>query len=607
MIIVSVCFVGMMIFAWGMDITGRRSGETGGVVGKINGEEIPYILYENVVRSQREMSSGNARLTMDQDRRIYEDAWNSIITQKVVEQDIMKRKISYTDQELIFFMRNFPPQIVYQIPLFQENNNFSLTKYQEFLNPENLRDPQTAQVLQYIEAEASGRLPAVKFQDSLRDAVIVTEAQVRERWLRDNEKRRADWLFVNASSIAEVGGTIDPAEIQAYYDKHKEEYKREERRTLAAVLFTLSPTAEDSTEIVEQAKMLVEKARKGADFADLANDYSEDPGNIGPNGEKNGGDLGFFGKGRMIPAFEKVAFELKPGEISEPVISQYGCHVIKVDSVKYKDDKSTEIEEVKARHILLNIEPSKRTRDNVESMMKSFYDTVDGGMDFMAQAQLSGLQVVHTRPFLKDETMIQSIIGSSSMLVHRAFKAKKGALLPPFMTDNGYYIMKVEDIFEPGIPPIDEVRNDILTAVRRELRAKFAEDFITRVHARMQEGMSLKDAVDADTYKGTPVTTSELYLNYFMPGLGPMNTFTARLFSLENPGDSTGPVITEFGSGIAVLLEKLPIDEDQYKRDHNELKSRMISEQKNEIISTYLTALIKKADIVDNRDMYVNY
>lgn len=96
----------------------------------------------------------------------------------------------------------------------------------------------------------------------------------------------------------------------------------------------------------KKADEVYQKAKAGEDFAKLANEYSQDPGNTSPTGEKQGGDLGWFRRGRMVPEFEKAAFGLKPGEISEPVKSNYGYHIIKVEAIG-KDASPAEKAEIK--------------------------------------------------------------------------------------------------------------------------------------------------------------------------------------------------------------------------------------------------------------------
>jgi len=610
MITVSVCFVGMIVWGWGMDILGRRSGVRANIVGKVNGEKIPYSVYENFVKMQRQRYGSDSRLTVDQERRIHEEAWNTLVTQMVVEQDMKKRKITFTDRELVEFMRNNPPDFVFQpqlAPLFQENDRFSMAKYKAFLSPENLKNPQTARLLNYIEAEARNRLPAVKFQESLTSAVVVSEAQVRERWLMENERRKVDWVFINANSVTEVGSGVEPDELRAYYEAHKDEYKRGKRRIVSAVFFSLTPSPKDSAEVLDLARMLVEKARSGSDFAELANEYTDDPGNTDPAGNLRGGDLGFFGKGRMVPEFEKAAFSLKPGEVSDPVLTQFGYHVIKVDSVKYKEDNPKEIEQVKARHILLNIEPSRETREAVEKRIEAFRNAVESGVDFAVRAQVDSLRMFRFQPFEEDAAVIPGLPGSTKLYVHRAFDAKVGELLPTYMTNSGFYVLKVEEELPAGIASLDEVRREVERAAMNEKRVKYAEEVVNRIYDRMKGGMSLKEAVEADDFKRARFNSGEVYRSYYIPGLGTMNAFVARMFALEKPGDTTGPVVLDSGAGIAVLKEIMPIDEDRYLEERDQLKQRMETELKNEVINRYVENLVKNADIVDNRHLFVGY
>ncbi len=608
MIIVAVCFIGMMIFAWGMDIGSRGTGSGGNVVGKVNGEDIPYTFFDSVVKNQRQQqTAAGERLSLNEERRLYEDAWNNIVMQTLIQQDIDKRGISYTDMELVNFMKNNPPELVYQIPLFQENEQFSMEKYRSFINADNLSNPQMAQVLQYIEQEARRRLPSLKFQQTLMNSVTVTEQDVRDRWLMENEKVEADWVFVNASNLSGVNPDVPAAEQQEYYDANRDDFRADERRILNAVFFRLEPTKEDSTEILDLAETVLDRAREGADFAELANEYTDDPGNNRRDGTQAGGDLGFFGRGRMVPVFEETAFGMEPGEISEPVISQFGYHIIKVDSVRYKEDDPDEIDQVKARHILFRVEPSGETRDRVESRVTAFYETVQAGMDFTAQAQIDSLQITRSRPFEKDAMSVPGIPGSSQLLVHRAFANKEGAVLPVYPVDGGYFVMQVADVLPAGIQPLEEVSMQVSSEILRERRVGYAEEFIGRVQQRMQQGQTLQEAVEADTeYSDATARSGELYRSYFIPGLGSMNEFVAKIFTLENPGDSTGPVVTEQGCGIAVLKQKLPVDEEQFEQDKSQLRARMLNDRRNDYMNRYLEGLHDHAEIVDNRHMFVN-
>jgi len=606
-IIVTVGFIGMIVFQWGMDIGSQRQGVQAGVVGRINDVEIKYDYYDQLVRNQQDMLGADQQMTLDQSRMIHEKVWNFIVTNTLIEQEIEKLEITFTDKELLSYMLTVPVPIAYQAPIFMEDDTFSPAKYQAFIqNPANLSDPQRRQLLDYIEMQARQVLPRAKLQQSLENSIIIKDSEVRERWLRENEQRKIDWFFINTSVFESYPDTVYPEDLRMYYEEHKDDYRHEEMRSLDAVFFELIPTAADTTEVLERAKLLTERARSGEDFSEFANGYSEDPGNTDSNGAKLGGDLGFFGRGAMTKEFEDVAFSLKSGEISEPFLTRFGCHIVKVDSMKYKED-SKEIDEVKARHILLRIEPSGLTQETVENKVRAFYESVNSGMDFNLKVQMDSLQVVKTPLFLKESQYIPSIGNNTQLLANRSFRAKKGDLLPIYTTDTGYFVIKVSEIMEASISPFEDVESRIAEDVRKEMRAKYAENYCSRVSENLKEGMNLSDAVKAvaDTLISTTVKTETVNRAQFISGLGSMNPFIVGVFTLENTGNNTGTVITDNGSGIAVLLEKIPVDEKRFEEEKNQLKERLENELKSDLMSRYIDHLVKNARIVDNRDLFL--
>ncbi len=609
MIIVIIGFVGMIVLQWGMNIGSRRPGsQTGMMIGEVNGIEIRYDMYDRLVKNQRDMLGSNQRITFDQTRRIHEEVWDYIVTNILVEKEIENRGITYTDKELLNYMLKNPVQGAEQIELFKENDAFSIVKYQAFIqNPQNLSDPSARQFLDIVEMQAKNALPRIKLQQSLEDGVIITNSRVRERLMRENEQRNIDWLFVSITGLRAYPASVEPEVLRAYYEEHKEDYKHEEMRGLEAVFFSLSPTTDDTTEVLERAELLAERAKSGEDFAELADSYSEDPGNQRYDGNKYGGDLGFFGKGAMVKEFDDIAFGLKPGEVSDPFLTRFGYHVVKVDSIKYAEDKK-EIDQVKARHILLGIEPSGKTQEMISNRVKAFSELLESGMDFDLQAQKDSLNVIKTLMFFEDAQFVPNIGNNAQLLSTRAFMADKDDILPVYITDDGYYIIKVSEIVKAGIPPFEELQNRITEDVKREMRAEYTEDFCRRVYNQVKAGKGLRETVDAmtDSLILETVETATVTRSYIIPGLGTMNALIARVFTLEDAGDNTGPVITENGSGMAVLLEKLPVDEKKFEEEKAQLKTELENELKNDIMSRYINNLRENAEIVDNRYLFFN-
>ncbi|MFC1538400.1 peptidyl-prolyl cis-trans isomerase, partial [Candidatus Latescibacterota bacterium] len=592
---------------WGMDIGSRRPGGfSGTVVGSVNGTDINYELYNQIYESQLDMLGSQQRVTLDQTRMVHQEVWNYIVTNILVEQEIENLGITYSDNELLNYMLNNPVQGADQISIFQENEAFSIVKYQDFIaNPQNLNDPNARQYIDMIETQAKNILPRNKLLESLQNSVIVTDFDVRQQWLIENEKRQIDYLFVSISGLLSYNADISRDNALAYYEEHKEDYRHDEMRSLEGVFFSLTPTPEDTLEVLGRAELLAERAKSEEDFSELADSYSEDPGNDNMDASKNGGELGFFGRNRMTKPFEDVAFALKPGEVSDPFMTQFGYHIVKVDSVKYTEDKS-EIDQVKARHILLNIEPSAQTRDNISNRITAFTESVTAGADFVIQARSDSLEVFVTPLFLEEATFIPNVGSSTEMLSKRAFMAKEGEVLPVYMTDDGYYVFRVTEIRKEGIPPFAEVQTRVRDDAESEARNEYAENYNATLVGHVNGGMSLREAVEAvgDSLVSAEVQTATVSRNFNIPGLGVMNKLIAQVFTLENVGDNTGTVEVENGNGVAVLLEKPPLDESMYEDEEGQIRARLTSDMTNSIMSRYINKLQEDAEITDDRYLF---
>ncbi len=130
----------------------------------------------------------------------------------------------------------------------------------------------------------------------------------------------------------QVATTVEAtdAEVKAFYDQNQERFKRPETVRASHILLRVDPNADDAAKKQTKAKIdeILKRAKSGEDFGALAQQNSQD------GSAPQGGDLGYFPKEKMVPAFADVAFALKPGEISDVVTTQFGVHIIKVTDRK---------------------------------------------------------------------------------------------------------------------------------------------------------------------------------------------------------------------------------------------------------------------------------
>jgi peptidyl-prolyl cis-trans isomerase D len=289
---------------------------------------------------------------------------------------------------------------------------------------------------------------------------------------------------------------------------------------------------------------------------------------------------------------------MKPGQISDPVVTDFGVHIIKVDSLVYA---GRNVEKVKARHILLKFQPGADTRAQIEKKVDAFLEDVSKSKQIIAKADEDSLESIQTPFFEKDQEYIPTLTSNAGILIKRIFRAKKGTILPKFETDQGFFIIKVAKVSKAGVPPLEDVRKEVEKAMLDEHRTKVAQEFIARIDQRLKSGMTLEEAVGADENKDVQVQQGDVTRAGMMPD-GQYHPLTVSFFALKNPGESTGPVNSKNGAGIAVLTKINPVDETRYESERDELKSRMSYDIKNEVLSTYIEGLKKEAKIVDNVD-----
>lgn len=200
---------------------------------------------------------------------------------------------------------------------------------------------------------------------------------------RDDIKEKRDLLINNFLTIeyldkvvsADVRASED--EIHQYYEDHKDDFKIRESVHARHILIKADKTAseEEKADALKKAKGILEKIRKGDDFQALASEYSQDPGS-----KTRGGDLGFFGRGRMVRAFEDVAFSLEPGEVSDIVETNFGYHVIRVEERREASVKP--LDEV--RGIIENKLSKDLRRQAVDEFVKKAMKEADAEVDVRA-------------------------------------------------------------------------------------------------------------------------------------------------------------------------------------------------------------------------------
>lgn len=586
--IVAISFVALMVFDWGAG--GMTCAGPGDTVGVINGQKITHQQFVEALRdaSRQAKARNNAE---PEESQLISQIWDQMVAQILYAQQIEAHEIAVSDAEVNFINRNQPVEWVQNQEVFQTDGNFDPEKYGRFLDdPGTYSSPERNQFVLSAEYAVRQAVLISKLQEMVAGGVRVTSAEVREAFVRQKEKVRVAYAAIEAYSIADSLVSVSDEQIQAYYSGHPDEFHREAAVNASFVAFEKKPSAADEADAEAEIRDLLAEVRAGGEFAALARSHSEDPGSA-----ERGGDLGFFGRGRMVKPFEEAAFALEPGAISEPVRSQFGWHILKVEERKGEGDGL----EVRARHILLKIRPGRDTLDSLRLESERFQERADEA-DFLTAVAEQGLQAKETG-FITAGGYFPLLGNRTSGLVNSFLSASPGRVSPPYETEQGIYVFVLLARREAGPQPLDEVYNRIATRLKTTEKVNVASTRMAPLLEDVRSGRSLEDAAhsrDIRFAESKPFSRDD-----FVQGVGRRNAFTGAAFRLET-GTTSGVVATDRGAYVLQLLEKEPIDEVEFKAEVPKLVERLRAEKQNEVLAAWFSDLKEQAEIIDNRHLF---
>jgi len=582
--IVVVAFVGTIIFAWGMEFTSKKQ-RRAGIIATVNGDDIQlyaFQYYYDQALRQTEKEQGD----VDEQTayQIREDVWNRLVNEILLNQETKKRGIEVTDTELYEYLRRYPPQELQENPAFQTpEGEFDYQKYLQAL-----ADPRIpwAQIEDFIRPN----LRLAKLQQSILTLIRVTDEEVKQFYRDENEEVKVKYVFVPSYLFQKEDIPVSDEQIQAYYQGHKDEFKAEESANLSYVVFEKKPSPEDEEEIKQRLLEIKDEVLQGEDFAELASDYSDDNSSA-----KNGGDLGWFGKGMMVPAFEEAAFSLEPGKMSDPIKTQFGWHLIKVEDKRGKGEK----QEVKASHILLKISPSEETIDLLKEKADEFVDQVRKS-DFSQLAKEQDLPVSETEWFIPGAYIRN--IGANPQIDEFAFENKQGKISDLFETARGFHVFQIKAKRPAGISPLDEVKQVIKQKLVKIKADSLAYDKAQNIFAQIKEGKILKKAAEENNV--TFAEPDQFSRNSFIPQVGNPPELIGAAFSLTEPNQTSSPVKTNQGTFIIQLISRFTVNDSLFVAVKDSVTSVLLQKKQGQVYQDWFTRVKKEAEIKDYRSEY---
>ncbi len=583
--ILILAFIGTIIFSWGMGGF-EGSGPKQGIVAVVNGVDITVDYFEDMIqqRISYEQNQQEEDLNEQQIRQIRTDVWDEVIQKILTQQEVARLGIKVSDKEIAFMVQNNPPEFLRQSEYFLTDGMFDMAKYQEFL-----RNPAAAEQIMLIEQNYRETLPNQKLLNRILALVTVTEQEVWQKYVDDNLKGKANYILFNADVNEVDSSSVTDKEIENYYFAHRDNYIVPEKRRIRYALFKEEPSHDDSVDVIDLINELRTEIINGADFAELAKEYSEDR-----SGE-NGGDLGWFERGRMVPEFEEAAFALKKGEVSEAVQSKFGYHLIKKTGIKTEDG----IEKIRASHILLKIEPSADTRDQIRALVSGFADEVQES-SFDVAADVYEVKI-DTSEFFEKKDFIPGI-GRLPAAVDFIFNRPVGVSGPTYTVREGLIVFQILDVQKEYTKKLDEVSDQIFADLYHQkaidASAEVAMEFRRSIENSADFAVKAKHAgYEIDE-------TARLFtLDAYIRGVGRDLDFSAAALALD-VNEISRPVKGQKGYYIIQLTEKTEIDSADFAAKKDEIRTQILQTKQNQFYTQWLEDLKADAKIKDFRYLY---
>jgi peptidyl-prolyl cis-trans isomerase D len=584
--VVAFFFVGWMIYGYGMDIAGRGA-TASNVLAKVNGRTIDAQTFYNAVRSEQERRRQQdlpAPTTLQEQQQLEDGVLEQIVQNIVLEEEFRRRGIHVSDQEIIEAARTTPPPEVLELPQFQTEGQFDFQKYQRFVA--SSADPS---FLMALEARYRDELPRIKLYEQLTAGVFVSDAELW-RTYRD----RNDSVAVTVVQVAPQSLTTDSAvevgdtDLRAYYRSHQADFERPAAAFLSFVAISRRPNAADSAAARVRAEEVRQEILDGAAFADVAARESADSAS-----RAQGGDLGENPRDRFVPAFEAAAQALRPGEVSEPVETQFGWHVIKLES---KTDSTFH-----ARHILIPIEPVGEHLAAIEAQADTF--------DFFAadQSDPAALDRVADQlalPVAKAPTLLDGqglqlgryMVGDASIWAFGG--AQAGEISPVIETTWAYYLFRLDSLQEAGVAPFDQVREQVRAAAVAEQRMERVRQLAAEIGTEIAAGTTL-EAI-GERY-GLPLRRLGPFTRYTPPPAIQGNPEVAGTAFRLRVGQTGGPIHTDFGSFFVRTDRKALADSLVFAASIEQLRSTAMQQARQDRVQMVLASLREAAKIDDRR------
>lgn len=592
-ITVLVFFVAMIILEWGLEFGRSNQFRQTDAAAVINGESVSWQVYNNLYNNLYQTASrqDTAQLTSEQEKQIQQRAWNQLVYEKLLVQQAEKYGIQATEDEVYQYLRSNPPEELQQFPQFQTNGQFDYQKY--FMA---MTSPENSSFWASVEPIIRNDLKKLKMQEYVVQTAQVSEDEVRDRYMALHEQIKVGAVVVSYDRFTVRPPQLTDDQLHAYFNEHKDEYKLPDRASLNVVLVEKAPSDRDWDVAFQKLKAIHDSIASGqVDFETMAKRYSQDAS------KDEGGDLGWFTRGTMVPEFDRFSFSMKKGELSEPFRTQFGWHIILHKG--YKEEKETPpgksqpelVKRANVAHILIKVAPSQETIDKAYEQLNAFIKSAKAS-GFQPAADAAGLQVRATTPFPENGNI--QYLGRDLSAGSFAFANDVNAISPVMENNSSVFVVQVTKRLPAGDATYEEAAEKVhVDALRAQVKV-MCSDTIKAIYAEMQNGAAMDAAARA--HGATYQEYDNLIRTTVQRPFSGDQILLGTAFGLTDPGQISKPVDYAQGSAIVKLLDRRTPNLADYNSARDSLYTQLLNAKRQEVYSNWYENLLNTSEIENN-------
>jgi len=574
--------------------------------------------YGNMLQMYEQMSQNQISDSLARTLGLRQNLLDDMIEQELLLQDARRRNLRVSKDEV--------KRAIMKQPYMQEKGVFSKRRYAAVLNSMKMTAAE-------YEERAAQEIMLKTLRDMIAQAVNVSEQELREMYRFRGEKLMIDYLAFSQADITEAA-LVGPEEVQAYYEQNPEQFRVKETAEAQYIVFDpadytgrmnveeeeirdfyatdqarfLEPEQirarhillkvdkaaepEKAQAVREKAAALLEKIKGGADFAALARKRSQDEATAA-----EGGELGFFGRGVMVPAFERAAFALQPGEVSDVVQTPFGFHIIQLE--EKKPERVRPLEEVR-KEIVRELQQELAERE-VRTASRRAFNRLFASRDLDGYAQANGFTLKKTGFFAFGEGPEDS--QNDNAFSRQAFALQPDELSPVFSIDKKYYLVKLTAKKPSHIAPLETVRAAVEAEVQRKQRKDLAR---TKAEAALKElrdnGFDWKAVAKKNRLEIKQVELARS--GDYVAGLGRLPELKKAAFRLE-PGQTADQVFDTGNSSVVIRAGQRTLPaEDGFDAEKETLRRQLVEAQQQETLARYIQQLKERYSVKVDQEFF---